>query len=447
VAAPFPKLRQDLSMPGMLATMRRCFEKIADPRSRRNSIKHTLTDTLMSALAMFSLKYPSLLQFDSRARGDDTVRHNLRTLYEVIDAPCDTQMRSILDPIEPGELRPTFRALHSALQRGNALQDFAWDDDTYLLSIDGTGLFSSTQVSCPHCCEKKTRNGPEYYHQVLVAVIVHPDRRTVLPLDFEPITRADGATKNDCERNAAKRLLESVAKQYPKRRFVVVEDALAANGPHLQSLQQYGMDFIIGAKPGGNPTLFKAVQERLQQGLCTEWEEVDERTGGTRGYRFTHQVPLNHEHPDLTVNFLEYWEVDAKGKERIWSWITNLAITRDNAQALMRAGRARWKIENETFNTLKNQGYHFEHNFGHGKQYLCSTLAGLMLLAFLIDQIQEHACRVFQLAREHCKSRLYLWERLRALFPTFYIPDWEALMSAWADPSRIKMALPAPDTS
>ena len=333
-------------MPGMLATMRRCFEKIADPRSRRNSIKHTLTDTLMSALAMFSLKYPSLLQFDSRARGDDTVRHNLRTLYEVIDAPCDTQMRSILDPIEPGELRPTFRALHSALQRGNALQDFAWDDDTYLLSIDGTGLFSSTQVSCPHCCEKKTRNGPEYYHQVLVAVIVHPDRRTVLPLDFEPITRADGATKNDCERNAAKRLLESVAKQYPKRRFVVVEDALAANGPHLQSLQQYGMDFIIGAKPGGNPTLFKAVQERLQQGLCTEWEEVDERTGGTRGYRFTHQVPLNHEHPDLTVNFLEYWEVDAKGKERIWSWITNLAITRINAEGLMRAGRARWKIEN-----------------------------------------------------------------------------------------------------
>jgi RNase P protein component len=330
-------------------------------------------------------------------------------------------MRSILDPIEPSELRPTFRALHSALQRGNALQDFAWDDDTYLLSIDGTGLFSSTQVSCPHCREKKTRNGPEYYHQVLVAVIVHPDRRTVLPLDFEPITRADGATKNDCERNAAKRLLESVAKQYPKRRFVVVEDALAANGPHLQSLQQYGMDFIIGAKPGGNPTLFKAVQERLQQGLCTEWEEVDERTGGTRGYRFTHQVPLNHEHPDLTVNFLEYWEVDAKGKERIWSWITNLAITRINAEGLMRAGRARWKIENETFNTLKNQGYHFEHNFGHGKQYLCSTLAGLMLLAFLIDQIQEHACRVFQLAREHCKSRLYLWERFRALFMTFQL--------------------------
>jgi hypothetical protein len=158
-------------------------------------------------------------------------------------------------------------------------------------------------------------------------------------------------------------------------------------------------------------------------------------------------VPLNHAHPDLTVNFLEYWEVDAKGKERVWSWITNLPISRDNAAALMRAGRARWKIENETFNTLKNQGYHFEHNFGHGEQYLCSTLAGLMLLAFLIDQIQEHACRVFQLARARWRSRRYLWERFRALFLTAYVPNWEALMSAWADPGRFAYTLPTPDTS
>jgi RNase P protein component len=266
-------------------------------------------------------------------------------------------------------------------------------------------------------------------------------------VDFEPITRADGAKKNDCERNAAKRLLESVARQYPKRRFVVVEDALAANGPHLQTLLRHEMEFIIVAKPGGNSTLFETVQERLQQGRCTEWEEADEQSRGTRGYRFAHQVALNHSHPDLTVNFLEYWEIDAQGKERVWSWITNLSVNRENAHALMRAGRARWKIENETFNTLKNQGYQFEHNFGHGKQYLCSTLAGLMLLAFLVDQIQEQVCRVFQLAKERWRSRRYMWERFRALFFTFYAPDWEALMRAWADPSSVRFDLPPSDTS
>lgn len=447
MAAPLPKLRRDLSARGLLETTRRCFAEIEDPRTRRNSVQHTLSDTLSAALAMFSLKYPSLLQFDNGARLDEVVRHNLRTLYGVNEVPSDTQMRSILDPIKPSALRPAFRALHSALQRGNALQDYAFLEGAYLLSIDGTGVFGSSRVSCKHCCEKQTRSGSEYYHQLLAAVIVHPDRATVLPLDFEPITRADGAQKNDCERNAAKRLLESIAQHYPKRRFVVVEDALAANGPHLQVLQHHGMDFIIVAKPAGNATLFEAVHERLQQGLCTEWEEADPEAGITRGYRFTNDLPLNHSHADLRVNFLEYWEIDAHGKERIWSWITSLPVSRDNAYALMRAGRARWKIENETFNTLKNQGYHFEHNYGHGKEYLSSTLAGLMLLAFLIDQVQEHACRLFQLARERWKSRHYLWERFRALFFTVYAPDWDALMSAWADPTSLRFTLSAPDTS
>lgn len=218
-------------MPGLLETVRRCFAEIEDPRRRRNGVRYPLSDTLSAALAMFSLKYPSLLQFDTGARNDEVVRHNLRTLYGVNEAPCDTQMRSRLDPVKPSLLRPGFRALHSALQRGQALADYAYLDGAYLLSVDGTGMFASSRVSCKHCCEKQTRSGPEYYHQLLGAVLVHPDRRTVLPLDFEPISRADGAKKNDCERNAAKRLLESVAHQYPKRRFVVIEDALAANAP------------------------------------------------------------------------------------------------------------------------------------------------------------------------------------------------------------------------
>jgi hypothetical protein len=93
-------------MPGLLASVRRCFTEIGDPRARQRRIQHTLPDTLCSALAMFSLKYPSLLQFDQGARQEDPVRHNLRTLYGVSEAPCDTQMRSLLDPVEPGGLRP-----------------------------------------------------------------------------------------------------------------------------------------------------------------------------------------------------------------------------------------------------------------------------------------------------------------------------------------------------
>lgn len=116
-------------------------------------------------------------------------------------------MREILVPVNPSSLRPAFRALHSSLQCGNVLKKFSWNDDKYLLSMDGSGLFASSTISCQHCCVKKRKSGDEFYHQLLAADIVHPELKRALPLDFEPITRRDGNTKNDCERNAGKRLL------------------------------------------------------------------------------------------------------------------------------------------------------------------------------------------------------------------------------------------------
>jgi hypothetical protein len=53
------------------------------------------------------------------------------------------------------------------------------------------------------------------------------------------------------------------------------------------------------------------------------------------------------------------------------------------------AGRSRWKIENENNNTLKTKGYHFEHNYGHGQQFLSSLLATLILLAYGLHTLLE----------------------------------------------------------
>lgn len=112
---------------------------------------------------------------------------------------------------------------------------------------------------------------------------------------------------------------------------------------------------------------------------------------------FVHQLPLNESNPDLLLNFLQYAEYDADGEpQKLFSWVTDLTITRNNALHLTRGGRARWKIENETFNTLKNQGYQFEHNFGHGEQNLSVVFALLMMLAFLVDQTQQLCCPLFR---------------------------------------------------
>jgi hypothetical protein len=119
-----------------------------------------------------------------------------------------------------------------------------------------------------------------------------------------------------------------------------------------------------------------------------------------------------------------------------------LPISAENAYQMERAGRTRWKVENELFNVIKNQGYNLEHSYGHGKQFLSSTLAGLMLLAFLIDEIQEFACRLFQSARATYHARTVLWEKLRALFFTFDIQNWESLMRALANPNSFRTELP-----
>lgn len=430
-------------MPGLLAHVRAAFATVPDKR-RASHVTFSMPDTLCSALAMFSLKYGSLLQFDGDMRADaGTVRHNLRTLFGVSQAPCDSQMRDILDPVEPSALRPAFRALHSALQRGGALKDFAWLEGKYLLAIDGTGHYCSGKIRCPHCCVKHRKAGDEFYHQLLPAAIVHPDHNQALVLDFEPITHRDGTTKNDCERNAAKRLLESVRQQYPNRDFVVIEDALASNGPHIKELLRHGMDFILGAKEGNNPKLFATVFDPLKQSACVESDPDDVNGKGfSCGYRFTNQVALNESNPDLRVNFIEYWEVDKNDKQTIFAWVTNLPITRENAYPMARAGRTRWKIENELFNVLKNQGYHLERSYGHGKHYLSSILGGLTLLASLIDQIQEHACRLFQSARAAYHARIVLWKKLHALFFTFDIPNWESLWRALANPGSFRTGLP-----
>ena len=418
--------RKSLSIPGMLKIVRHSFEAVPDPK---NGCSIPLVDHLMSGLAIFGLKYPSLLQFD-QDRNAEITQSNLRSLYGIEQAPCDTYLRERLDEVEPQQLRKAFTNLFSALQRGKGLEGFAYLNDHYLLSIDGTGYFSSSQVHCGQCCGKHHRDGhTTYYHQMLGAVLVNPDSREVFQLVPEPILKQDGVSKNDCERNAAKRLLADIRREHPHMKFVVIEDGLASNAPHIRQLQALNYRFILGAKASDHRFLFDWVDNAT---TTAEYELTDDQ-GIKHRFRYLNQVPLNDANFELEVNFLEYRETRPNGKTRHFSWVTDIPIEQDNLMPLMRAARARWKIENETFNTLKNQGYHFEHNFGHGYQHLSTVMAYLMLLAFLIDQIQQHCCKLFNRAQAKAKSKTRFWQKVRGLFQHYLIPDWEALYRGIAD--------------
>ena len=424
-------LRKALSAPGLLREVRACFDELEDTVASRGL---NLTDCLMSGLAVFGLKYPSLLQFDRDARTDELVRANLRSLYGIERAPCDTALRERLDEVDPRQLRAVFKRVFARLQRGKGLEGFTCLDGHYLLSVDGTGYFSSSSVHCKNCCEKHHRDGhTTYYHQMLGAVLVHPEQREVFPLAPEPIMKGDGASKNDCERNAAKRLLSDVRREHPHLKLVVVEDGLASNGPHIKHLKALDLRFIVGAKRSDHKALFEWVEatERVSPGAVKHLEHTDEH-GVHHRLRYLDDVPLNDTHFALEVNFLEYWETRPDGREQHFAWVTDLSIDDANVMALMRAARARWRIENETFNTLKNQGYCFEHNFGHGKMHLATVFAYLMMLAFLIDQCQQRCCALFQNAQRKAERARYFWNKVRVLFLDYECADWETLYGAIA---------------
>lgn len=414
-------MRQHLSAPGLLTTTRSAFSKVKDWRKAPARIDYSLTDVLMSGIAIFGMKYPSLLSFND-AQKDPAVEKNLANLYGVKKAPSDTRMREILDPVDPNALRPAFKSIFAKLQDGKALVPFRFLEDTHLVSVDGTGFFSSHDVHCDNCCIKKSRNGSiTYYHQMLAAVVVHPSQKQVIPLIPEAIIKQDGATKNDCEINAAKRLIASMRRDHPFLKITLLGDGLFSKGPMIKLARDHGMGFIFGAKPGDHPSIFGYLEDGKELGAVASFEQVED--GVISSFSFINDLPLNTANPDLTVNLLHYTET-RKGKVTTFSWVTDINLTNENVYQVMRGGRARWRIENETFNTLKNQGYQFEHNFGHGNKNLSTIFAHLMLLAFLIDQVQELCCPIFKEMASRPISRSYMWERMRSFFLLFIVESW-----------------------
>ena len=399
-------MHKSLSADGLIRLVRQGFGEIKDHRIMNIDIE--LSDALMSGFARFALKEPSLLAFDQRRANPE----NLRQVFGIRNIPSDTQMRTILDEVNPESLRPLYQKLFQQLQRGQALEKMTFMGEYYLASIDGTGYFSSKKVHCDACLQRQNKQTGEitYTHQMLGIALVHPDQKVVVPLMPEPIIKQDGQEKNDCERNAAKRLLAKVHQDHPHLRLVIIEDALSANAPHIKTIQRYNYRFILGVKPGDH----NDIEQVHSAGKTTEFEDTT-ADGVTHRFRFLNDAPLNESNAEVRVNFLEYWEIKGN-KTQHFTWITDFTISKNNAFDLMRGGRSRWKIENETFNTLKNQGYHFEHNFGHGKNHLSVVFAMLMMLAFAVDQAQQLACQLFQAAWDKVGSKRLLWERMRALF-------------------------------
>ena len=387
------------------------FTSVTDGRCQNCS--YGLPNMLNLSFAMFHLKDPSLSFF----RNQFSVRaENLARVYGVPKLPGDTAIREAIDQVNPKDLQQLFKPQLDLLKSEGVLEKRYVLGQYTAVSVDGTGHYCSGSQSCPQCMVKNHRNGKTtYYHQLLGAVAVHHNQATVFPVACEAIVKQDGQTKNDCELNASKRIIPQIRETLgATEKIITIFDALYSNGPHIKALIAADMRYIIGTK-GKTFVDIQVETLRKTEGLTTvNWQTKDKICTA----RFVNGLILNGDHQEIKTNYFEFIEIDKKSAEQTFysTWVTDIEIDCENIKELVQIARSRWKIENETFNTLKNQGYHLEHNYGHGKKYLATNFAILTFLAFLVDQIAQQLDKDFQKAKAVCKTFKAFWQTIRSVF-------------------------------
>ena len=369
---------------------------LKDHRKQKSNLKYSLKDIVLSAFSVFYFQNKSWLDFQ---RDMDTKKgfSNAKTMFDIKEIPSDNHIRNILDKISPTNFKKVYEDIFEKLKTTKILDKFKFLNDYMLVAIDGTHYHSSKNISCK-CCqtrEDKDSGDINYFHSVITPTIVHPDSKKVLPLMQEFISNSDGSEKQDCEVSASKRWLDNF-KNPTKQKLIILGDDLYSREPMIQKVLDKNHSYIFVCKPTSHKYLYEQVN--MIRNLDTaNYKTVSRMINGKKqifNYTYINDLyiksPKSKTDEPLKTNWCEVVITNTKGKKLYHNcFISDIKIHQNNIEDIAKAGRSRWKIENENNNTLKTKGYHLNHNFGHGKENLSQTLCSLNILAFLSHTIQE----------------------------------------------------------
>ena len=414
----------------LLSLLNEAIDTAPDPRNGSNK-QYSMRDIGVSSFAVFFSQSPSFLAHQrlmQQARGMD----NAETIFSVQALPGDTQIRNILDTVRPQVWRPVFRNTYRYLDQLGVVDSYRSFNNTLLIALDGTGYFYSESIHCPSCTVSNHRDGRiSYAHSVLMAAVVKPGCPQVIPLEPEFIVPQDGHKKQDCERQATKRWIEQIGHDYSSAGVTLLGDDLYACLPIVKLVMKERIHFIFVAKAQSHKYLYEEIESLESLGEVRQVTHLH-RNGSKRRtyqYRYLNDVALKDQADNNRVNWAELSITDEAGKVtfRI-AVVTDHLINDENVIRLIEAGRCRWKIENEDFNTLKTKGYHFEHNFGHGKQFLSQTLLSLNTLAFLFHTVLEILDERCALLRKTLPRRDTFFQHIAALTQYLCFAGWQSLL-------------------
>ena len=422
----------------LLGSLRGCLDRFPDKR-RGGNTTYGMGDIGMAAFSVFFTQSPSFLAHQ-RQFEDGHGRSNCASLFGIAKIPSDNHIRDMLDPASPALLHPAFADTVEHVRRlDGGLDVFRRLDGRLLIALDGTEYHCSRKIHCAHCSTRIRGNGGvEYFHAMLAATLVAPGHDKVVPLEPEFIVPQDGVEKQDCENRAAKRWLSAHGQRYTALDPIYLGDDLFSRQPLCQAVLDAGGHFIFVCKPASHPL----IQEYVTGAEVARLEQTVRRGKQrfTHRYRWLRDVPLRDGRDALTVNWFDIEIINAKGETTYRnSFVTDLSVSPDTVIELATCGRARWKIENETFNVLKNKGYNLEHSFGHGKQNLSAILVSLNLLAFAMHTVCDIGDELWRAARAKLGPRYNFFSKLAAITTYLIFSSWEDLLLtlAFAKPPPI----------
>jgi len=279
--------------------------------------------------------------------------------------------------------------------------------------------------------KKEVTSDTEYYHAMLTPIIASPNHSQVISLAPEHITNLDGGDKQDCERNAAKRWLDKYGDKYGKLNSTILGDDLYACEPICAEILDKKLNFIFTCKEDSHKSLYEFINfPQIAELFGTKQEIITvKKKEIINTYRYLNNVPIKKGDDSLKVNWFEIISTDYNGKKIFYgTYITSHKISDANVADLSIAARSRWKVENENNNSLKTKGYHLEHNFGHGKQYLSMFLATLNIIAFLFHSVLELYNHIYQKIRKNVGTKVGLFEYFRQVLMHFIFNSWKHLM-------------------
>jgi hypothetical protein len=456
---------------GRVATQ---FESMPDKRRGQN-IQYSMVDIGMGAFSVFYMQSKSWLEHQKLLNLNNKIS-NFNTLFHAENIPTDNHVRNMLDGIDPEFFRPVFDDILIYLENSGVLDKFKVLDDRMLISIDGTEFFNSKNIHCNNCNSKyhKKSDEKEYYHTMVGFSICSPNTTSVIP--FMPLfpTNCDLEVKNcdnkelvkqDNEYKVFKRCLENRYIDFDKYKPIYLGDALYGTLPIIKLIKETNnSNFIITCKPGSQKNIFNFVNA-CDLNIITKIIKIDSNKSEKHTYEYLNNIPLVDSNDDIRVNYIsitiekvltnkqiERLEKKAKTNSKNKNWIdlikiqkftfiTDIEVNEENIEYLIKCGRTRWRLENG-FNSLKNRGYNFDHNFGHGKLTLSNFLATLMILAFLIHTATELTEPIYQNVRDKYSSAHSMINTISVLSSFLIFPSFNYLFLFIASGRKIDIRSP-----